>query len=303
METNSCYMIKKVCVFLTVAVISSLTLLSSAAIAQSQPDKKESITLSPSSDRFTIDAGSSRKGTMKVINSGDVAYDITLYARPYSVINENYDVNVNEPRPNADAFRWITFDKLSYFVAPGQTVNVSYTINVPSGASPGGHYGVLFAETKANEIGQTGVGRQKRVGKVLYITVNGQYRMGGAVKEFILPFWQKGPVVQSSARVENTGNADFVAQVRTEAKDLFGTTKFTYTGDPVVLPETTRRVDMKWEKAPSFGLFNVHQTVEFLGKKHENSSYVLVAPLWFPILILGLLLGGIAYGVWRLRKR
>lgn len=262
----------------------------------------EKITMSPSSRTIKADAGSVIKGNMQVINSGGVAFDFTVYASPYSVKGEDYDPDFSGKVSNTKVQEWVRFDKTLYSLEPGREQEVPYSVHIPEDAAPGGHYGVVFAETKARELGSTGVARQKRVGQVLYITVNGNYKSEGRIASFILPFWQTKPPVVSSARVTNSGNVDFETEVKTVAKDIFGRTKFTYTGDPVVLPDTTRLIEMEWEKAPNFGFFRVSQTVKFLGQEHKNNGFVLIAPRWFPVLLLVIILSGASYAIIQRRK-
>lgn len=284
------------------ALASAVLFAAPAAVAQEAREQRESITASPASVSFKIDAGDAKRDSMQIINDGDVAYDFIVYARPYSVSNERYEPNFSAITANTNVQKWVQFDKTKYHLEPGEKATVSYTIRVPADAAPGGHYGVLFAETQQRNLDATGVARQKRVGNLVYATVNGKARSGGTIKEFILPWWQTTPPLQSSARVTNTGNVDFDAQVTTIARDLFGRTKFTYTGDPIVLPGTTRLIEMPWEKAPHFGLFKVEQNVAFLDQKHQNSGYVLIAPRWFPFVVLLALAGGIGYAVSARRK-
>lgn len=273
-----------------------------SAFAQEDTSEVEKITLSPSSRDLKTDAGATVTGSMKIINNGTMAYDFTVYARPYSVSTEAYGPNFTDQKPNADLYKWVQFQQTEYSIEPGQTIEVPYTLNVPENAAPGGHYGVLFAETKEREISGTGVARQKRVGKIVYATVNGEYQTNGALKEFILPFWQTDTPLESSVRIENSGNVDFRASVSTVAKDVFGRTKFKYTGDPIVLPGTVRLAEMKWETAPNFGLYNVQQTVTFLDQKHQNSGYVLLTPIWFPIVLGIIIVAGGAHAVLQRRK-
>lgn len=271
--------------------------------AQDTAQSTESITASPSSESFSINAGDTKRSKMQIINDGQVAYDFAVYARPYSVINENYDPSFSVIKNNTNVHKWVKFDKTSYRLEPGQKAIVTYTVLVPADAAPGGHYGVIFAETQNRDIGSTGVSRQKRVGNLIYARVNGTVQESGKFLEFTLPFWQRSSPLVSSARITNTGNVDFDTAVRTVAKDIFGRTKFTYTGDPVVLPDTTRLVKMNWDKAPNFGLFRVSQNVAFLDQKHTKSGMVLLAPVWFPILLVIALTGGIVYAVLAYRKR
>lgn len=271
------------------------------AFAQEDADI-EKITLSPSSKTVKADSGSRVTGTLEVHNTGTVAFDFEVYASPYGVRGENYDPEFTESKPNRDVYKWVRFSQTDFSIEPGQKREVNYTLDIPADATPGGHYGVIFAETKARAIGNTGVERQKRVGQVIYATINGNYKSEGKLDNFILPFWQTKPPMISSARVTNTGNVDFETEVKTVAKDMFGRTKYEYTGDPIVLPDTTRLIEMKWEKAPTFGLFNVSQNIKFLGKEHTNNRLVLVAPRWFPVLVLIVVVSGAGYAVVTRRK-
>lgn len=284
-------------------LVGLILLISTSAVgAVESTAAEERITMSPSTTSLKVDAGQTISSTMKVVNDGDVAYGFSVYARPYGVINEQYEPNFASQNANASIYKWVQFDQTKYQIEPGQSVEVKYTIRVPADATPGGHYGVLFAETDEKGVEGTGVARKKRVGNLLYVTVNGTYETAGAFKEFVLPFWQTSAPLVSSVRIENTGNVDFRAKVSTVAKDLFGQTKYSYTGDPIALPDTTRLMEMKWEKAPNFGFFKIDQSVEFLGQVHKNTGYVLIAPRWAPVILIVIISAGAAYAVLQRRN-
>lgn len=300
LSTTSLFTIKSFAVLLAVAFTTSASV--GAVSSDTQDAPSERITLSPSSTTLKLKTGEVKRGSMKITNDGDVAYGFSVYARPYSVSNEVYDPNFTDQQSNTNVYRWVQFDQTAYRIEPGQTVDVPYTLRIPADAAPGGHYGVLFAETDERGLEGTGVARKKRVGNLLYVTVDGTYKMSGELKEFILPFWQTRVPMNSSARVANTGNADFRAKVTTTATDMFGRTKFTYKGDPIVLPDTTRLVEMKWENAPNFGLFKVSQSVAFLDRQYQNEGYVLIAPKWAPVMLIVIMSAGAAYVVLRQRS-
>jgi hypothetical protein len=273
------------------------------AAQSSQDGRVERISMTPSSQTFAVDAGASADGTLDVINSGDLPFDFRVYASPYGVKDESYTPDFSGKFPNSDAFRWVRLDATGGSLKPGEKKTVTYRLTVPANAAPGGHYGVIFAETKAQDISSTGVSRQKRVGQILFATINGTTQKAGTVAGFNLPFWQWRAPLISSVRVKNTGNVDLDTKVETVAKDIFGRTKFTYTGDAAVLRDTTRRIDMNWDKAPNFGLFRVTQGVRLLGQENMHSGFVLVAPRWFLIIIVLIILSGVAYAVVHRRRR
>lgn len=264
----------------------------------------ESITLTPVTKHYELDAGTSARDSFKVINSGQSSYDFIVYARPYTIVDSDYE------RPdygdkannvlNADAYRWAEFDQANYHIEPGQEVEVSYSLKVPTGATPGGHYGVLFAEVQSGAGGM--IGRNKRVGTVVYATVKGEYKTGAELSQPGASFFQIYPPLTAHTAVKNTGNASFVATTTFKVSDIFGGEKYVTQLEQDVISETTRATELAWKDSPSFGLFKVAVNTKALDKQVSYESYVLMAPFWVFGLVAILVVGGVMYAVAR-RKR
>jgi hypothetical protein len=246
----------------------------------------ESITLSPVSQRYKVKQGETLSGTMTIVNDGKRDYKFTTYARPYSVSNEAYEPDFSTEAKNADAYQWVQFEQSSYMLKAGDSREVPYTIRVPNDAAPGGHYGVLFAETqpKGDSKG-TAVERKKRVGLILYMTVNGTFKIGGDADDISIPFFQDRPPLTASQTVHNTGNSDFLVTTDTKIYDVFGGNKYENTKEVPVLPGTTRNITFEWESSPRFGLYKVDIATKFLDETSSKSQYVLIAPLWAYVLL------------------
>lgn len=285
----------------TAGLTTALLFAAAAVIPSARAIEGESIVLSPASNRLTIDAGKTRKGTLKVINDGTVAYDFVVYASPYSVSNGAYVPNYEEKKQNTDLYTWITFEKKEYTLNPGQNVNVPYTITVPSDAAPGGHYGVIFAETQADESnGQ--IARKKRVGSIVYSTVNGDYITAGKQLSTQIDWLQLGGPVAASVTVENTGNVDYIMSDLFEVKSVLGGVTYSKKSEHIVLPKTTRDIAMSWDNGPIMGLYNVKVETKVLDKITTKRTWVLLMPMW--ILVLSVLaITGIIYWAVRARRR
>lgn len=255
----------------------------------------ESITLSPVSQHYTLNAGQSVSDELTVVNDGELGYTFTVYAGPYSVNDESYQPDFSSERQNTDVDDWVEFKKDSYYIEPGQTLKVPYTITVPKNASPGGHYGVLFAETKAAKLlGGTGVERKKRVGAIVYATVNGTYESGGRVVSLKVPAFQFRTPLFSEAIIQNTGNSDFAVKTTFNVTDAFGSKKYETSKDYQVLPDSSRRITTEWPQAASFGLYKVTASVQFLDQDVTKTSYVLMAPVTLYLIgVIALLVSGI----------
>lgn len=267
-----------------------------APSAGAQQSVEESITLSPVSRKYTLDAGAVVKDKMTVVNDGKIAYDFVVYSRPYSVMDEEYNPDFTKTQSNADAYSWVQLEKTKYRIEAGATTEVNFTLRVPNKASPGGHYGVIFAETQPTEdaANNNSVARKKRVGMLIYATVNGKVINQGEVQSTSIPFWQQQPPLTATVRTKNTGNTDFIDTTVLTVKDVFGNTKYQASKEYTVLPGTTRKIALEWPGSSWFGLYKVEVEQTVLGKKSETAGYVLMLPRYIPVLFIVLVgIGGV----------
>lgn len=287
---------------MTASLFVASAYISRPAVA-AEGDVVESITLSPVSKRYDLKAGDVRNDELTIINDGKAAYDFIAYAKPYSVGGESYSPDFVSEATNADAYRWVTFDKPSYHLEPGASTKVNFTMTVPKNAAPGGHYGVLFVETqpKAEALSGNAVVRKKRVGAIVYATVQGTYETGGQQDSVDIPFLQLQPPLTVGLRTSNNGNTDFIDTVTVRISDLFGTLKYEDKREYPVLPQTARKMTLEWKQAPSFGLYKVEMTSSFLDQKESSSGYVLMIPGWAIGILIIIIVGSAIYFVLRRR--
>lgn len=280
-------------------LVSSVSLVSAPLSYATAP--AESITLSPVSKKYQLNADQTIHDTLTVLNDGTTSYDFTVYATPYWVNNAAYQPNFTSEHARADAYLWISFDKTTWHITPRQTLTIPYTMHVPANAAPGGHYGTIFVEMQPNskDEGST-LMRKKRVGSIVYATVNGAVHLSGETTKLSVPWFQTAPPMTADATFKNTGNSDFVATASYTISDIFGATKAKFSNDYEILPGTTRATSLSWSDASWFGLYRVQASASVLGKTTTTSSFVLVMPVWIIALVLLLLIGG---GVYGLRRR
>lgn len=282
-------------------VVAGTFLVASAPQAVHAADQVESITLSPTSKKYTFDPGSTKEDSFTILNDGEVAYDFLVYAEPYSLDPvTSQPIYQGSKAANADANTWVSFAQTRWHIDPHQSVRVPFTIRVKDTASPGGHYGVIFAETQPQSSDTQGVslGRKKRVGMIIYSTVTGDLKPAGAVKQIQIDGYQSQAPLEASVRIENTGNTDFFPTVSYRVEDVFGNTKYqTTSSDHIVLPGITRTIPMSWDQASWLGFYKVTVSTTVLGNTTTQSSYVFVAPQWFILLVVVLIAAGVVYAI------
>jgi hypothetical protein len=266
-------------------------------------ESRESIALSPVSKSYNKAAGDVYRDSLTIINDGTVGYDFLMYGRPYSVQDSTYNPNFTQTPSNADVYRWVQFDQTLYHLDPGQSATVDYTVRIPASAAPGGHYGVLFAETQPSDTTGDSVVRKKRVGTILYATVKGHYQLAGEVVGASIPFLQNRPPLIADTSVKNTGNADFIDTVTHTVSDIFGNQKHQAQKDYPVLPQTTRNIGLAWDGAPWVGFYKTTVQHAYLDKMISTDGYVLILPLWLMMTLGAGLIGGILYAGIHYRKK
>jgi hypothetical protein len=263
----------------------------------------DSVAMSPAMQQFDAKAGTTVTGKFTVINDGQTAFKFIVYGRPYSVTNEQYEPQFEKTTATTDLYQWVKFDKVSYSLAAGERLDIPYEMAVPATASPGGHYGVIFAETQPDAVTSSSVLRKKRVGSIVSVNVDGSVLRKGTFLSSSALFWQPTPPLSASNRVENTGNTDFPATVATNVEDLFGSVKYSERKEYVVYPSTIRNITFNWDKSPWFGLFKAKQTVTVLNKSTTTSHYILMAPRWLALVLIIVIAMGAWYGLLRYKRR
>ncbi len=267
---------------LLIILVITATILSGspvAVLAQTGSTPTESISLSPAVNKPIADAGTVVKSKMTVINDGALDYRFVVYARPFSVTNENYDPNFTEVNQRTEAYNWVQFDNIDVTLKAGDRIDIPYSITVPKDAAPGGHYAVLFAETQPALGDGTQVVRKKRVGSLLYITVNGDTKEEGTVLGWSFDGWQKKKPIVTSIRIKNGGNTHFLTSTHIVYSNIFGKEILVHNQEHLVMPGTTRRITSDFNSKAPVGIYKVSGTINYLGETTDlNSRFIVLLP-------------------------
>jgi len=291
---------------LILVVLTASVCLGAAGLALAAPRPKgQNITASPTQITPEISPGASTSGIATIMNDGDQAYDFKAYVTPYHVSGESYDQSFGPGTGTLDASRWVTLPARTFHIEPSATLTVPYSITVPAGIGGGGYYAVMFFESLPKAVVSSGVASRQRVGIVVYLRVNGAITERGRIESFTVPFIQPGPPLTATLRLGNQGNIHYAADITAHVTDLFGRPKADIHLVREVLPGTTRRIVLSWDKAPSFGLFRVDGSVNMLGRVEVLSGkYVLVLSVAaFLAMAAAFLLLIILAVWWRLGRR
>lgn len=274
----------------------------------------EGLTISPPISELSLKPGESRPQTIRLTNPTQNLVEVYPRIMNFKAAGEGGEPSFYEEGEDSTKFslsKWISFNQSKIALAPEQVAEFNYTINVPEGAEPGGHYGVVFFATEPPEAesGSSQVALGSMIGSLVLVKVPGQIVEKGFIEEF---FTDKGlyftPPVNLSLRITNLGNVHFKPKGSIKISGWFGAPKEKIQINEQggnILPDSIRLFDSSWEMSPlSFGYFKAQADVVY-GDSEKNlladTSFWIIP--WWLIIIIVALVALIVYFIVRKRKK
>lgn len=269
--------------------------------------------VSPVSARVVLKPGSELDYSIIVSNVGTESFNFSVYAAPYTIVDEDYNVSFSNETNRSQIVRWIKFiaddgslvDTYKGSVEAGAKKAVSYRISVPEDVPSGGQYATIFAQTDTPESSSntSGLKTVSRIGMVVYGRSEGETEDSAEIAEYNVPgFLFAGPVSVKSL-VKNTGNTDFEARYKLTVKSITGNELYTAEDSHNILPDTARRENLSWENTQFMGIFQVTYRVEALDQVREETHLVIIMPVYMIIIFIALLTILIVWIIMMNRKR
>ncbi len=273
--------------------------------------------ISPVSKTATLMGGQVLEGddyTVEVKNIGTEPFQYKVYASPYAVTGENYDLDFSEEGSTTytQISRWITFknDKgeyvkeLTYSIKPGEAKTIPYKITVPDDVPGGAQYAVIWAQTingGSNE--SSGVQTVSRAGMVIYGRSIGDTFQTSEVTDYDFTKFTFGGALTAKATIKNTGNTDFNAYYDYTAKTVFGKVLKEDSGSIATFPGTEYHANVNWENTPFIGVFTVTWKITAANVIKEETRVVMIMPVFMIVLLILLLTVIIIWIIIIIRKR
>lgn len=183
------------------------------------------LTIQPLKVTETLASGESASGAVSITNASDEAVNVEVKVEDFVPLAGTYNIQFVGRAPGVSTVRdWVTLDSPKSFVLKkGEGKNVSYTIQAPPNAEPGGHFGVAFF--KATLLPTSGGQQLKvgtQVGMLILVTIPGSHLEKGTVLDFSGPlFVQKSPI-DFKIKFENTGTVHFEPKGKITITNMFG---------------------------------------------------------------------------------
>lgn len=277
---------KRIFVSLSMFAILGLGLLfpvSAKAVSQG-------IQISPINYSYEINAGNSVNAQFVISNITDQPMNYVLETENFSDVSDEGAPSfggVNEQELGVTTLKdWINIavaDKEGT-IAPGDKKMISFSIDIPVGADPGGHYAALFAKQVAKTPeGKTILGVQNRVGSLVLVTVPGKVTNTAEITSFTYTkFFWKDPA-QFSMKVKNTGTIHYDSTAKVTLTSLLGKKTEIDLGKHTLIPKFSRDYSGTWAKNFPFGYYKVSATAT----DGSDNLITTTGVLWaLPIMIV-----------------
>lgn len=251
--------------------------------------------VSPMISKIELKAGETYTGKITVANpaaaTDDFYFKISL--SPYSVSGTNYTPDFETISDWSRIVNWMVAQPASGVLKPNETADIEYTITVPSDAPGGGQYAMIGVSSNpplnAKENGT--VQNVFEMASLIYAKIDGETRHEGKILKNEIPGFVSDGAPKTKIAVENTGNVHESAYTALSVKniltgqELYPNSDSEGTLESMIMPETTREMIRDLDMVSGIGVFEVKQTITYLGEESAISTIMVVCPIWFIVLV------------------
>ena len=307
---------KKIILTLAIVFGSILAPIAPAVYADEETAKDPNtpeLSVSPATANVSLKPGSSMDYTLVVTNEKEADLPISAYVSPYSIQNEDYDVDFDKETNRTQLSRWIKFvnddgsvvDKYKAVVPGNSKAYVNYRVTVPEDIPDGGQYASIFVQTgdEAKPLETSGIQAVSRVAVIIYGRGNGETEEKAQISEMNVPALLTAGPVTASALVTNQGNTDIEVEYSFTVTSIVGSELYHTEGKNPVLPDAARRMKVQWENTQPMGIFHVHYRVKALDQIVEQSKLIIILPVYMIVLAFFILTLLIIWIIILIRKR
>lgn len=258
-------------------------------------DTTNIFTVTPMNQSIKLEAGQVYTGSITVANPANAANDFhyKVEVSPYSVIGEDYAADLATMSDRSQIVDWIKIDTPTGVLKPNEVAEVKFTITVPETAPAGGQYAALMVSSENNNLSSGGVSVNNifEMASIIYANVAGETIQAGEVSGISVPGFVTSLPITVGATIKNDGNSHETARIALEVKSFFSATPlYPSSGETgiiaeVIMPGTTRYITREINGISSLGIYEVKETINYLGKNTTFSQTVVSCPVWFMALV------------------
>jgi len=248
--------------------------------------------VSPPENVLALNPGASTKQTVKVTNLTNAPMVLTVQKEDFAARGDLGEVTLTNEAGNLFSLSpWFTVSAPTITVPPLGTESVTYTIQAPANAEPGGRYGAVVFSTVPPKLpgGQSGAAVQSTLASLILLRINGNARQQLSITSFTSSksFYEYGPI-PFRIIVKDTGNVHEKLASTIQVKNMLGlSTASLKAPSEYVLPTASRQLAATLQRHFMFGRYTATATVSVPGVPMLTAS----TSFWvIPYKIVGIIL-------------
>jgi hypothetical protein len=282
-------------------VIGLLLLVSLVNITPPASHAQESIStsISPLTFELTANPGETKTNTVRVTNLADQPVPYSMLVQSF-VGNEFGQATVipDSQDPTYALSQWVTVSPQTFTLAPKSSQNVTFTINIPANAEPGGRYGTILASANSSVKTLNGSGEavSPRVGALVLLTVQGPINYTARVATFqpTQKLYQHAPATLT-LRIYNGSTVHITPVGFITLTNIFGQKVATIPVDPkIILPQNYRLIETNTSANLAIGYYTTNLALVYGDKNAQllSTSSFIIFPwkIGIPVIVVVLLL-------------
>ena len=270
-------------------------------------------TVTPMSNVLDLKPGDTYEGYILVACPDNSKEDFSYHVEvsPYSVIGKEYNADLTSISDSTAITNWVRISNPTGTIKPNESVRVNYTITVPEDVAGGGQYAALVVNKNASGANTESVGINNVFGiaSVIYAKVDGEINHSGEVLENTVPGFTTSLPISANVMIKNDGNIHEAANIYLKIKNVFnGEVVYPKEGssggfEEEIMPGTTRYLQQSIRDISPLGIYEVTQTIDYLGQSNVVTQTMIVCPIWFMFLVFVTVCSIISYIISRVLKR
>lgn len=235
-------------------------------------------------------------GNFNVVNPGDntINFVYTVSIKPFSVEGLD-DLSFTANGDYNQIVDWIELSRTEGIIAPNDTEEIRFTINVPENAAAGGQYAAIMVTSEEYRVDNSQVDLREKyeASHLIYAEVAGETVRKGKLDDVKVPSFLLSGNITGNATITNDGNVHSKATQTLQVFPLFSKEEiYTNEENPKgtwIMPGNTVYSSLAWEETPRLGIFHVIYNAEFEGVNSTVDKMVIVCPIWLLFIIVACL--------------
>ena len=241
---------------LTAPVLSFIILVAAVTQTYAQGESR-GITIIPPKFELFGNPGDQITEKIRVRNDSQSPVSYAVLVEDFTSTGEEGQVALEEGQHDSlfSLAQWLELETKDLILQPNEEKSMSFTINVPRNAEPGGHYASILFQVGGTAIpGAASV--SQRVGALILLRVSGNVTEKGMIQTFETPKYSQTSPLNLTLRLKNDGNTHIIPKGTIIITDLFGRKVDELPLNAQnVLPGATRKMDTEWKRPNLLGYY------------------------------------------------